>query len=144
MKKRSIREWLDFIPLIILTITAVLLIIARLNGEILLQWKHIFGLMILPLNWITFFRMHKLGVIFLGFTILIGLFGLISFSPAISIHEIWYGKDRIFPIFYGQSIFLLWLIIHMILSLRYYVGILTKKYWEELGRDINKKKINPN
>jgi hypothetical protein len=37
------------------------------------------------------------------------------------------SEDVQLPIFYGQPIFLLWLIIHFIVSGKHYIGILTKK-----------------
>ena len=102
-------------------------------SDIGLLWKHILGLILLPINYLLFFWRHKVGVLALGLTLLLGLISLLSYSPVITTttlsKEVGDGK---LPFFYGQLIFLLWIIIHFILSGRHYVGIVTKKYWDGL------------
>lgn len=133
MTKAKFKFLLDFVPLIIITIYAMLLVWKRLNGEMLFQWKHIVGLIFLPIKYFMFFWRHKMGVLSLGLTLLLGLFSLLSFSPAITTTTFYKGSDEDgIPIFYGQLIFLLWLFIHFIVSGRHYVGIATKKYWMAL------------
>lgn len=130
MTKAKLKLLLDYVPLIIITFYAILLIWKRVNGEILLQWKHVVGLIFLTINYFMFFWRHRIGVLCLGLTLLLGLFSLLSFSPAITTTTIYKGSgDNGVPIFYGQLIFLLWVIIHFIVSGRHYVGIATKKYW---------------
>lgn len=72
----------------------------------------------------------------LGITIFLGMIGLISFDTNISIHNFFIGKteNTMIPVFYGQPIFLLFFIIHFILSGKYYFGILTKTYWVNILR----------
>jgi hypothetical protein len=80
-------------------------------------------------------------VLALGATLLLGTVGLVSFSSPVSIttYSIGIGDNGI-PIFYGQPVFLLWLLIHFICSIRHYIGIGTKEYW----RDINDAKTEMN
>jgi hypothetical protein len=133
MTKAKIKNFLDFIPLVILTISAIILLWTVSTGEVFLFWKHIVGLILLPINYTLFFWRHKIGVLALGLTILLGLFSLLSFSPTVTTTTIYKDiGDWKIPFFYGQLIFLLWIIIHFIVSSRHYVGIATKKYWRGL------------
>ena len=94
------------------------------------MWKHIVGLLALPLIVLVFFRNHKAGVLVLGLTLCLGLFSLLSYNPVVTTFTLTVGGNV--PVFYGQPVFLLWLLLHFVVSGRYYVGILTRKYWEEL------------
>jgi hypothetical protein len=133
MKKEKIKNLLDFVPLIILTVYAFILVWTVVSLETGFLWEHIVGLSFLPINYFLFWWRHKVGIIGLGLTLLIGLFGLLSYSHSMSITTHWIGLGDIgIPVFYGQPIFLLWLLIHIIVSGRHYVGIVTKKYWLEL------------
>jgi hypothetical protein len=87
----------------------------------------------LLLTIVTFFRNHKIGVVTLGVVLLTGLIGLLSFSAAITISTHSVGIDGVYvPLFIGQPVFLLWFLIHLVISGRYYFGIGTKKYWRDL------------
>ncbi|UEG51118.1 hypothetical protein LK994_06480 [Ferruginibacter lapsinanis] len=141
MTKEKIKYYLDFIPLIILTISAINLIWTVSTTDTIFSWQHIVGLIFLPINYFLLFKNHTVGVVALGVTLLIGMFSLLSFSPAISTTTFRIGKseDSQIPIFYGQAIFLLWLFIHFIVSGRFYVGVLTKKYWQDLLLELKNK-----
>ncbi len=127
------RKYFDYIPLLILLISAVMLLWTVFTGEIVLIWKHYLGLILLLVTIFLFFVKHKLGVLCLGLVLLMGLIGLLSYSPAIadfSVSHTGFGTSITLVRF--QPIFLLWLLIHFILSYRSYVGVLTKKYWQNL------------
>lgn len=134
MTKNKIKNLLDFLPLIILTISAITLVWTVFATDTVFAWKHIVGLCFLPIIFLIFWWRHKIGVLVLGLTLFIGLLSLLSYSHAITTSTWTIGKsaDSQIPIFYGQPIFLLWLLIHFIVSGRHYVGILTKKYWQDL------------
>ena len=134
MTKEKIKNLLDFIPLFIIIIYAIILVWTVATSDAAFSWKHIVGLIILPLNLLLFRLGHKIGVLGLGFTLLIGLLSLLSYTNSITTTTYFIGKSEEFhiPIFYGQPIFLLWLLIHFIVSGRHYVGIVTKKYWQDL------------
>ena len=83
---------------------------------------------------ITILKNHKIGVLVLGLTIILGLIGLLSFSPAITTTSFGIGEQKI-TLLRFQPIFVLWATIHFILSGRYYVGIVNKKYWENIKSD---------
>jgi hypothetical protein len=133
MTKRKINEYTDFIPLLILTISAIILLWKYASGESGLFWKNYVGLLLLPANYILFAFRHKIGVLAIGLTLFLGLFSLLSYSPAVNTTALYkeIGDAKV-PLFYGQPIFLLWIIIHFIVSARHYVGIATKKYWDAL------------
>jgi hypothetical protein len=132
----SLKKKLDFIPLIILIVSACYLLWVYFDGQVLFIWKHILGFVLLPISCVLFFKYHKLGVLFLGLIILLGLFGVLSFSPAISTITI--GKtigESDIPLLFFQPIFLLWAVIYFVISGRYYVGILAKEYWKNIKSD---------
>ena len=141
MIKGKVKHYLDFLPLAILTISAIMLILHVSATDTILVWQNFLGLLILPINYFLFWWKHKLGVVGLGLTILLGLVGLLSFDYAITISTITIGKEVKFPLFYGQLIFIWWFIIHFVISFRYYVGVLTKKYWQELFFNLSKRSV---
>lgn len=134
MTKESIRNTLDYFPLVILIISAIILIRTVVTTDIGFMWKHYVALIMLPLICLAFWKQHKIGVLVLGFTLIAGLLGILSYNQSINtVTLFWAGIDNIrIPVFYGQPIFLLWLLIHCIISGRYYIGILTKQYWRDL------------
>jgi hypothetical protein len=138
MTKGRIRKILDLVPLIIILVSAfVLFWKAFVSQETSLQWKHYLGFLFLPIIAIMFYKHHQWGVLTLGLTLLLGLAGVLSFSAAISIYTFtWTPFEARIPLFYGQPIFVLWLTIHFILSGRYYLGIGTKEYWEDIRNGI--------
>jgi hypothetical protein len=136
MNKRKIKILLDFIPLLILTASSVWLVASTFTDGTVLLWKHYLALALLPVNFALFAWRHKAGVLGLGLTLLIGLVGLISYTPFIAFSKASIGFDDVHvPVFAGNPIFLLWLIIHFVFSARHYVGIASKKYWECLRKN---------
>jgi hypothetical protein len=134
MTKDRIKTLLDFVPFIILIISAIVLVWTIGTTDSMFMWKHIVGLCFLLLIFLAFRWRHKIGVLVLGLTLLIGLLSLLSYSYSVTTSTFTIGKsaDSQIPIFYGQPIFLLWLLIHFIVSGRHYVGIASKKYWQNL------------
>ena len=133
MSRSKIINLLDYLPLVILTGYAIILIWTVASTNIVLQSEHYAGLTFLVLTAGLFLVRHKLGVLSLGLTLLLGLCTILSYSAGISIHSIGgsinehaLGNIRI------QVIFIFWLALHLILSHRHYTGILTKKYWRDL------------
>jgi hypothetical protein len=134
MKKLRIKKFLDYIPLIILILYAVNLVWVRFDQGVLITWRNWIALLLLPLNCLAFSKNQQAGVLTLGFILLVGLFGIAQFSPGVSISYAGFSAfDKDITIFYGQPIFILWLLVHFILSGRYYFGIITKKYWTEFA-----------
>lgn len=134
MTKDKIKNLFDFLPLLILTVSAIVLVGTVISNDTGFLWKHIVGLCFLPIIFLAFWWRHKIGVLVLGLTLVLGLLSLLSYSHSVTTTTWTIGKSEDFqlPIFYGQPIFLLLLIIHFIVSGRHYVGILTKKYWQDL------------
>ena len=133
MIKEKIKYWLDFIPLIILTGYVVILIWTVATTNIIFSYEHYIGLILFVIIAGLLFKQHKLGVLVLGLTLLLGLFKVLSYSPVIIFHS--FGgsiNGHSSPEIKIQSIFLLWLLIHFIVSGRHYIGILKKKYWQDL------------
>lgn len=135
MQKNKIKKLADYIPLVILAVSAFALIRAVMVNDLIIRGKHIAGLCIVPLCFLVFLYNHRIGVLVLALSLLTGLAGLISYSPYLSVTTIMFGKSETsaVPVFKGQPIFLLWLLIHFIVSGRHYVGILTREYWKKLG-----------
>jgi hypothetical protein len=131
--KKSIRIYLDYVPLLILMASAALLIWSVFNDGIVLNWKHYTGLILLVVCVILFLARHLYGVLFLGVTLVAGLIGLLSYSGAIRTISFGLGdtEDGV-TLLRFQPIFLLWLVIYFVVSGRHIVGIGTKKYWDEV------------
>jgi hypothetical protein len=133
MTKNKIKYFLDILPLLLLTISAIILVWTVVSNDTGFLWKHIVGLCFLPIILLSFWWRHKVGVLVLGLTLILGLLSLLSYSYSVTTIKPWIGiAGAQIPIFYGQPIFLLWLLIHFIVSGRHYVGISTKKYWRDL------------
>jgi hypothetical protein len=131
--KNNLKKYLDYIPLIILLISAVILIWTVATSDILLVWKHYIGLTFLVITPVLFYLRHLYGVLFLGLTLFVGLLGLLSFSPAITTTSFGLGNsEEGITLLRFQPIFLLWIVIYFVISGRYFVGIASKKYWEEV------------
>jgi len=136
MTKNRIKKLLDFIPLLILIGFSIYLLWTRVHEDILLTWRHWIALTLLLFSCYSFRRNHQLGALALGLTLLFGLLGIAQFSPGVSIsYAYWTPFDAKIPVFYGQPIFLLWLIIHFVVSGRFYFAITTKGYWRNLFED---------
>jgi hypothetical protein len=131
------KKFLDFLPLLALLVSAIVLLVPRFSNDILLQKRHITGLVLLPIAFILLFFRHKIGVLVTGLIILLGLFGALSYSPAISTMTFGKSLDEgdSLPLLYFQPIFLLWLVLHIVVSGRYYTGIASKRYWENIHSD---------
>jgi hypothetical protein len=133
MTKDKIRNLSDFVPLIILTVYAIILIWTVATTNIIFSYEHYIGIALLVITTGFFIKRHKLGVLLLGMTLLPGLFKILSYSAVVTSHS--YGgsiNGHSSPEIKIQAVFLLWLFIHFIVSARHYVGIVTKKYWLEL------------
>jgi hypothetical protein len=138
LTKERIQKYLDFIPLVILTISALNLIGEATRADVILVWKHYVGLILLPVNYMLFFKNHRVAVVALGLTLCMGLVSLLSFSPSVVTTKYSIGVKDVFevPLFYGQAIFLIWLLIHFLVSGRFYFAVLTRKYWQDLIQEI--------
>lgn len=134
MTKKKIRHLTDLLPFIILVVSAIVLLWVVITTDIVFMWQHIVGLCFLPVIFLAFRWYHKMGVLVTGLTLLIGLTGLLSYNPAVTTLTLTIGKntDSLIPFFHGQPIFIVWLLIHFIVSARHYRGIATKKYWSDL------------
>jgi hypothetical protein len=128
------KVYLDYIPFLILIVSAVILLIKVNSSDILLRWKHYVGILFLIIIAILFYVRHLFGVLFLGLTLIIGLIGLLSYSPVITTTSFGFGSGGEGSIYLlrFQPVFLLWLILYFILSGRHFVGIASNKYWKEV------------
>lgn len=138
MEKKQIKTYLDYLPFFALVISAFVLLWTIATTDIVLVWKHYLGLVMLPIIVYLFYKRHLFGVLALAFTLFMGLLGLISYSPAITITSFGFGnnQDWSIDVIRFQPIFLLWLFIHFLISGRYYTGIASKKYWQEVKEGV--------
>ncbi|MBK7307823.1 MAG: hypothetical protein IPI88_12865 [Chitinophagaceae bacterium] len=137
MNKNRLKYFLDFVPLVIISTYSLVSVLTMLNSNVNLVWQHYLGIVFIILDIILFYKNHQLGVIFLGITLLLSLITLLSFNVGLVTNSLYITSARI-PVFYGNAISLVWLILHFILSGRYYVGIVTKKYWQDFAKEIEK------
>jgi hypothetical protein len=86
---------------------------------------------------------HKIGVLSLGLTLILGLFKLLSYSAVMTFYSFGgslngqsSGELKI------QPIFLLWLLIYFIISGRHFVGIFTKEYWRDIFNGFINKQVD--
>jgi hypothetical protein len=136
MNKIRIKYFLDFIPLLIISISLVITFCTAASSDTEIVWQHYLGVIFILLTIVAFIKNHQLGVISLGLTLVLGITTLISFNVGIEINYVFITAARI-PIFYGNALSLGWLVLHFILSFRYYIGIATKNYWLNFFRQIN-------
>jgi hypothetical protein len=126
--------YLDYIPLLILFCSSAYLLWTIATTNIGLVGRHYIGLAFLLVTVLLFFIRHLFGVLFLGFTNILGFFGFLSYSPAIFTTTFGktLGEGEHLTLLSFQPIFLIWITIYFVLSGRYYVGIISKKYWSEV------------
>jgi hypothetical protein len=140
MAKDKIRDLLDFVPLIILTVSALIMLWTVSTSDIVLQNEHYVGLTLLVITSFLFIKRHKLGVLSLALILFLGFFKILSYSAVTTFHS--FGgsiNGHSTPEFKIQGIFILWLLIHFIVSGRHYIGIATKQYWVDLfGKSVVK------
>ena len=131
------KKTLDYVAFILISLSAVYLVFIVLTSSITFSWEHYVGLVFLVVTGVGFKLNHNIGVLLLGLMILLGLIGFLSFSPAISSYFLEVGPgDSKFTILKFQPIFLIWLIMHLVFSNRYYFGIATREYWKHIGEKI--------
>jgi hypothetical protein len=130
------KYYFDFIPLIIILISSIVSIWTMVESNINILWQHYLGIVCILITVFLLIKNHQLGIIFLGVTLFLSLLTIISFNVGIVTNYLSLTSARI-PIFYGNALSLVWLILHLILSFRYYVGISTKKYWQQLIKRVN-------
>ena len=131
------KKKLDLIPLVIFLVSVLLLFYEVIINRVGLQLPHYIGFILLAASLFLFFRNHKMGVLSIGLTCILGLIGLVSFSPAISVFsmEANISEYSSLTLFRFQPIFIVWLILHLFLSGRYYLGIANKKYWDNINSE---------
>jgi hypothetical protein len=133
MNRQSLRKKLDYLPLFILIVLSIVFIVKTISTNIVFNWKHYCAIGFILLTISAFYKNHKTGVLFLGFTLLLVLLGLLSFAAGVVTSKVSVGsEDTSLKIIFGDPVFLVILVLHFILSGRYYFGIGTKKYWKDL------------
>ena len=133
MKKASVLRTLDLTLYFFLGIWAIVSFSKRMDLHQVIQWQHHLGFLFLIANGFLFFYNHQIGVLFLGLTLILGVIGILSYNVGLVSDSLyWTPFDVKIPIFIGNAKVFGLLILHFILSGRYYVGILTKQYWEVL------------
>jgi hypothetical protein len=131
--KKTKKEVLDLAPFLIVVVSAIISISTMIVLDYVIKWQHYLGIVFLILNVAILLKNHQLGVLFLGLTLLLGVVGLISFDVGILGSSLyWTPFDIKIPLFIGNPLLFLWLLLHFFLSGRFYTGIITKAYWKAL------------
>lgn len=133
MQLLKLKKFLDLIPLSILVASAANLLWIVITTNISLQNRHYCGILFLLITIFVFLKKRKAGVLLVGATILLGVFNMLSFSPAIETFSLGGSVDE-FSIssIKIQGIFVVWLIIYFTCCGNHLWGIATKKYWQNL------------
>jgi len=122
--------YLDLIPLVITALYGVSTLSSMLIWNYITGWQHWLALVFLIFTSMAFTKRHQLGILCLGLTLILGVIGILSFDLGnIRASVYWTPFDIKIPLFIGNPVMFVLLILHLILSGRYYVGILSKKYW---------------
>lgn len=136
MTRKNIRKCLDYLPFLVLCIQAINAFYTFFQFDMEPHWNHYAGVIALVITGYFFYRKHALGVVATGITLLAGLIGLVSYT--FTVYTAWFSVsfgaiDNATvktPIF--NPIFLVFLLVHFLLSARYYFGILSKDYWKKI------------
>jgi hypothetical protein len=127
MKKLYYSPIVGLIPLAVMTGFAVDTVWKIMSTNPGFQVQHYGGLILVVLNIIAFFVHYKSGILVTGLTTICGLIGLISLTPYIRSFSIMIGGLTVIRF---EPLFLLFAVLHFILSGRYYVGIARELYWK--------------
>jgi hypothetical protein len=133
MQNSKIKNYIDYIPIIILTIKIFVILWQKYDKNAVLHWKHYLGILLVIINYFLLYKKHQLGVISIGITLIFGLFGAIYFDASYTTSTFSVGFETMNEFSYdGDITFILWFIIHFVLSYRHYFGILNKVFWKNL------------
>lgn len=95
--------------------------------------RHYFGIILFALFGIILVCNFKLFRVLITLLLIIGLFGGIAITPEIDVVKFTFNLGSLpIPIFYGQPIFVPFLIMHLFLSYKIFWGVGTKEYWQKL------------
>jgi len=114
---RKLLFYLDFIPLAIFVISSIFFLSNNDLRQFADAYPYWIAFGLVFLNILCFCFNHRAGVYVSGVIILLGIVGVVAFSRTVEIIKLTIGK---LPIFYGQPIFWLYLIIHLTISWRFY------------------------
>jgi hypothetical protein len=125
------RKQVDYIPLFIFFIAQGYLLYVSLKEGVSLQWPHYAGFIMTLICFIFFLFSHRIGVLLTGCICILGVPGIIAFSPAITSFfvDLTIAKNPV-RIIRFQPTFIIWLCLHLLVSGRYYNGILSRSYWK--------------
>jgi hypothetical protein len=119
----------DYIPLIVLIISAIILL-WRIEGlQIKPDRKHYLGVVFIGITIVLFLCKHLYGVLSLGISLFLGLIGIYSFDPDVLTTTYFagaYGQGHFTAIVILQPVYSVWLILHFLLSRKTYANIFTK------------------
>ncbi|MFN5135841.1 MAG: hypothetical protein ACK5DG_11045 [Chitinophagaceae bacterium] len=133
MKSDKLKYLLDFIPLFILSSNAIKVSWKVATTNIVFSNEHYTGLTLLIITFILLLIKHRIGVLSLGFVIILGVFKIVSYSAPMEYLSFGGSVNGYgLPVIKIQAIFILWLLIHLLVSLRHYKGIFQKTYWQDL------------
>lgn len=137
MQNAIYKRYLDYVPFIILSVAAVYLLITTAQNGIVLRMQHYAGLVFLFVVAAFFIlKKHQFAMLVLGLTLIAGYIGFVNYSPVLRTFSFSLTQGGIMiPLCNGQPLVIICLLLHFILSGRYYVGILTRKYWVTLKRN---------
>ena len=112
---------------------SIFLIYTISTTESIFITRHYLGLVSVFTLGLLFIYNFNLGRVITGFILLIGLWGGLVLTPEVETIFLSFNIGSLpIPIFYGQPMFFLWLLLHLVASYKIYFGISTKEYWQKL------------
>ena len=130
------KKLLDLLPFAGLCVSLIVALIIMVMSEHVIQWQHYLAALFLTCNGILFYNSHKKGVLFCGLVVVLGIIGVLAFQVGlVGASVYWTPGDLRIPVFAGNPILLIVFIVHLVLSGRFYVGIATKRYWQNLRNE---------
>jgi hypothetical protein len=130
---------LDLLPLLVLCFEALFMLRGIIFGNAVLNIGNVIALMLLVLTLFLLAQKLKLGVLSLGLSIAFGWLTIAVYDAGVIGSSIQFAFMNT-SIQLGNPFCFVLLIVHFIISRRYYFGILTKKYWIDFKTEISNHK----
>ena len=136
MTDRTFRHYLDYVPFLFLCVLEIVAACRYLSADISPVGTYYTEMAALACTAYCFYRKHALGVLATGLTLMAGIWGLVSYSVTHTVLSFTFGWKVAGNATIGtpgiHPYFLLYLLVHLFISGKYYVGVLSREYWQKL------------
>ena len=122
----TIKKNTYLLPLVILIFAVAYSCYVVYITDIVFGKKHYVGFVFLFLSVIGTFLRKEVGIYFTGITLLIGMFNLIAFTPAIESYSFGFGINGNGVNFQIQPFCFLLLLVYLVLNFKFLIGMIRK------------------